>query len=192
MNHFSNKNLLLKIKSGNKRAENEALQLIYQRELPRLYEYYRKSGLTYEYLQDIFQDALSTLYQQVTNGTFREETSISNYMKVLSRNIWCNHQRKIKKVQLIRTQAIDTSEQPFTLSESKTSKYPMSHLIERLTPDCQKILISFYYDNYNMADITKAFSLKNEQSARNKKCKCLKKLSVICNSLKLNQEDIII
>ena len=109
MNHFSNKNLLLKIKSGNKRAENEALQLIYQRELPRLYEYYRKSGLTYEYLQDIFQDALSTLYQQVTNGTFREETSISNYMKVLSRNIWCNHQRKIKKVQLIRTQAINTS-----------------------------------------------------------------------------------
>lgn len=192
MNHFSNKNLLSKIKSGNKRAENEALQLIYQQELPRLYEYYRKSGLTYEYLQDIFQDALSTLYQQVTNGTFREETSISNYMKVLSRNIWCNHQRKIKKAKFISSPATETSEQPFTISESKSSKYPLSHLIEHLTPDCQKILISFYYDDCNMTAITKAFGLKNEQSARNKKCKCLKKLSSICNSLNLNQEDIII
>ena len=62
MNHFSNKNLLLKIKSGNKRAENEALQLIYQRELPRLYEYYRKSGLTYEYLQDIFLTIIPHLH----------------------------------------------------------------------------------------------------------------------------------
>lgn len=190
MNHFSNKKLLSQIKSGDRRAENEALQLIYQQEFPRLYEYYRKSGLTYEYLQDIFQDALSTLYQQIINGTFREETSISNYMKVLSRNIWCNHQRKVKKANYIRLQAIETIEQPPIISESKTLKYPLNYLIEHLTPDCQKILISFYFENHNMSDITKAFGLKNEQSARNKKCKCLKKLSSICNSLKLHQEDI--
>lgn len=192
MKYYSNYTLLKKIKSGKRRHENEALSIIYNKELPRIHQYFCKSGYQQESVKDIFQEALTIFYQQVLEGNFREEASISNYIRVISRNLWLNNLRKNKKISLLPANdetLVPTFQQDST---NVTSSYPLEKLINQSSTDCQKLLKSFYYDKKSIVEIQLALGLKSQQSTKNKKCKCLKKLSEICRSLNLHKEDITI
>ena len=67
----------------------------------------------------------------------------------------------------------------FKSIEVNEEKEAMLKLLSHLGEDCQKVLLYFYYERIKMKEIANRMNFANDQVARNKKVKCLKKLASI-------------
>jgi DNA-directed RNA polymerase specialized sigma24 family protein len=67
----------------------------------------------------------------------------------------------------------------FETSKNEEITTKVKELMELIDVKCQKVLTLFYFHNLSMEDIAQEMDFKNEDVAKNKKLKCLKRLQHI-------------
>ncbi len=88
-----------------------------------------------------------------------------------------------RKIQ-ISTLIVDKQEEEI---ETEVNVSLLHRVLDHLDGNCRKLLISFYFHQNSMKDLTAQFGLSSEQVARTKKLRCMKKLRDIVKRYHLDQ-----
>ncbi|SEC24415.1 RNA polymerase sigma factor, sigma-70 family [Tenacibaculum sp. MAR_2009_124] len=173
----------------NDEKENRVLTYLYKENYKSLSVFIKKNGGNSFDIDDIIQEAVIVFYENLKKGKFVLKTSVCGYIYSIGRFLWykkIRNERKVYKSTSTGIEDLDFELQNLEIfSFSKTAF--IKELFLHLGIGCQEILIQHIYQNMSMIDIAKLNGLKNEQAARNKKYKCLKKLKSIVVSSKRYQ-----
>ncbi|WP_298515057.1 sigma-70 family RNA polymerase sigma factor [uncultured Kordia sp.] len=163
--------------------ESQVLKYLYTTTDKSLRDFIISNNGDHTIADDILQDAIIVWYEKVKNQEFKLQTTISGYIYTVGKYIWYNRQRKNKKIIPSEFVNISEDEENFTEQDFELFQIDKTNLVEELLEQigisCKKVLIESIYMKIPMQEIAVINELKNEQVARNKKSKCLKKLRKI-------------
>lgn len=148
------------------------------------------SHLTNDDIEDIFQESLIVLMQKIKKGGFviSREGALFSYLVEIGKFSVCNLIRKRKD---IYTQDVVTiydnlhkeyEEIPVD-EKQKTQDEFLDIVIDSLPPECKKLLKHFYWEHKPMDQIASILGMRNADSVKTKKSKCMNKLKDVAARL---------
>ncbi len=173
------------ILNGNSKDRAKALKLIYSKCFPIVRSFVTKNSGTSEEAKDLFQEAISIAYYNLSENKFRGESSLNQYVIGIGRNLWL---QKLKK-KTLPTTALATEEFWEEEMAEPVNEHLLSFVISKLKEGCRTILKSFYYDGESMESIAQKLKLGSAQAAKTKKLRCMKKLSSLIEGYGLKGHD---
>jgi len=142
---------------------------------------------------DTFQNALLILFDQIKADRFKGKSSIKTYLFAICRNLWLKELSKkhhenssLEQLPTLVAEGPDLGDQ----INFSSKKITLSYLLEQLDESCQEVLTDFYYRGMSIKEIATKYSLTNEDSAKNKKYRCMKKLMDLVKSKNIDMNDI--
>ncbi len=189
MSRFSDDHILQGLRKGGK-EEDQCLRALYERERPKFRSFVLQNKGREDDASDLLQESIIVFYEQVKQGKFRGESSISTYLHSIARRKWINRLKRKGVEQrfidnLKAESEADKKHSPHNLDESypeimdeddKDEKSKLQLAMEKLDPKCREILELKWYQNHTMEEVAEIMGFKNEQNARNKHYKCKNKL----------------
>lgn len=167
---------------------DDSIRFLYRANFEVLGRYVVQNSGSWNDAEDIFQEVMISFIHLVQQGKFREESSIKTFLFSMTRNAWLNElkkrgrtvarEEKYGRGREVHTPGIDAGIEYRERSEA------LMQTLAQLGDNCRKILVLFYYENQSMKEILQHTEYENEQVLRNKKHKCLKKLSEMISSQK--------
>lgn len=147
-------------------------------------------NLTNEDIEDIFQESLIVLMQKAKNGSLEisREGALFSYLVQIGKLTACNLIRKRKDI---------TSEDVVTISDNQHKEYEdisvdekqrsqdefLDRVFDSLPSDCKTLLKYFYWGRKPMDQIASVLGMRNADSAKTKKNKCMNKFKDIAAKL---------
>lgn len=138
---------------------------------------------------EFFQTAVVILYDNIISGKLTElNSNIKTYLFSIGKNKaheWLRHKQKQSSsvddllIQYIHDDAPDTDEAEFADNLRKVETG-----MNALGEPCRTLLQLFYYYKASMREICEKLEYKNEDTAKNQKYKCLKRLQALCGGEK--------
>lgn len=142
-----------------------------------------------EAAKDIMQSAMASLYINIRSGKFqvRNETRIQSYFLQICKYKWYD---RLKSAHNRLTESITSSEYRLSnedelhsfIEQEDRSRY-IARYLEQMGDKCRELLQLFYWEDYTLQQIAAKFSY-TEESAKNAKYRCLKKLKSLINPQK--------
>ena len=158
------------------------LSLLYQKH----YEYLEKTlihkGASIHDTQDFIQDAIILFYEKVKDGALSLDINIRGYLKKVVTHKLMDKNRKNKRFsngELFDFGSLRDEATPYDILHEKEEQQFAKELMNELGASCQKILLLSIYRNHSMKEIAMEMGFQNDQIARNKKSRCLKRLRAI-------------
>ncbi|MBX2875566.1 MAG: sigma-70 family RNA polymerase sigma factor [Saprospiraceae bacterium] len=181
MNEHPETALIKMLKGEDQRNIDKALSQLYRQYYESVKQLVKKNNGTEDEADDIFQDTLLTFYTQLRQKQLQLNCSIQTYLYSVARNLWLDELRKRKKkVKLVETHTfIPLQEDHLSTLLATEQNQQIAKIVRMLDEKCQQVLIHFYFDRYRMQQIASLLGFANEQVAKNKKSKCLKKLKTL-------------
>lgn len=149
-----------------------------------------------EDIEDIFQDSLLVLMQRVKSGDVvsSREGALFSYLVQIGKLTGCNLLRK--KRTLASNDAVTFSLNLHNIEESDISvdeKQQMQNdfldkVLDLLPAECRTLLKHFYWNHKPMDEIASILGMRNADSAKSKKSKCMNKVKEIATQLIENDE----
>jgi RNA polymerase sigma factor (sigma-70 family) len=166
---------------GNKAGMNQAIRYIYQSYFEDLSSLIIHNSGTRQDAEDTIQEVIVTFIDVVRNGRFRGESSIKTFLMSLTRNIWLNNLRKKERSSardvIFEKQREQVEDNMLEHIAEREKKKQVLLLLDQAGEMCKKILLLFYFQELSMKEMLAHLPYDNEQVIRNKKSKCLQKLS---------------
>ena len=152
----------------------------------------RFQGLSYDSIEDLYQDSFIAVHENLLRGRIKENTSWSSYIIQIGLNLASNELRHAGITDSIDASPIHDEDGQSVLSkeverllavnaESDKSVYTdrnAQHVLGKelnYTPEpCATIIRLYYYDRLSMDDIAAAVHMKNATTAKSKKSQCMK------------------
>lgn len=185
---YSDTEVLQILKSSDEKSQNKVIQYLYNNNWKSIRSYIGKNSGTEEEAADIFQEVLIVFYDKIQQDKFNGDSSVSTYIFSIAKNLWMNSLRR-KNREMLQMEVVkrDMDSDP---AEAEISNMKLFYsLFEKLSQECQKILKYAYYESLSMKEIQMRFEgLKNEQSAKTKKYRCMKNLVTIFEQNRVTQE----
>ena len=172
--------------SEDRLVQKRAIEQIYDYCSPRIQTWLNQQPDAATESGDILQMAVSVAFQNIKNGTFKGQSSITTYTLSICRNIWFNTQKK--ESHLPKSDLHSAAQMEEIVSQLFKFEL-MQKVMGQLGTKCQQVLRDFYYEKRSMDEITEKYGWDNRQIAKNTKWRCMKKLADIVKSHKLKQED---
>lgn len=154
------------------------------------------SNISNEDIDDIFQDSLLVLMQRVKSGDVvsSREGALFSYLVQIGKLTGCNLLRK--KRTLTSEDAVTFSLNLHNIEESDISvdeKQQMQNdfldkVLDMLPTECRTLLKHFYWNHKPMDEIASILGMRNADSAKSKKSKCMNKVKEIAAQLIENDE----
>lgn len=148
------------------------------------------SNLTNEDIEDIFQESLIVLMQKAKNGSLEisREGALFSYLVQIG---------KLTAYNLVRKRKDITSEDLVTISDNLHKEYEdisvdekqksqdefLDRVFDSLPSDCKTLLKHFYWGRKPMDQIASVLGMRNADSAKTKKNKCMNKFKDIAAKL---------
>jgi len=174
-------NTLKNLRSNIKKERNDALKDVYASCYEYVKRYIISNNGTVTDAKDIFQDAIIIMYEKVQNEDFKLTCTFKTYLYSISKNIWLNKLRKKGSIIQLEVEyeevAIDSNALE-KLEQNELNKY-YEQLLDQVDTESQKVLRLYYFEKKKMKDIAKIMGYANEQVAKNKKLRSLKKLRAL-------------
>jgi RNA polymerase sigma-70 factor (ECF subfamily) len=178
-------------------TQNEIIQKIKdggQAELGLVYETYRKEFLHWlvkdyhcssDDSQDIYQLTILVFHDNIKNGKLENlVSSVKTYLFGIGKNIAMDFGRKAK-----RNSPIDKERWLTDYLMDESDNAPTDQMfdyarkaLENLGEPCRQLIKLFYYGKKTMEEITSVLNYKNAETAKNQKCKCMKRLRKLYES----------
>jgi RNA polymerase sigma factor (sigma-70 family) len=131
--------------------------------------------------EDTIQEVIVTFIDIIRNGKFRGESSVKTFLISLTRNLWLNNLRKKERSNardvVFEKQREHVEQSMLEHINEREKKKQILLLLEQAGEMCKKILLLFYFQELSMKEMVDHLPYENEQVIRNKKSKCLQKLS---------------
>lgn len=147
-------------------------------------------NISNEDIEDIFQESCIVLMQKVKSGsvTVSREGALFSYLVQIGKLTACNLIRKRKDI---------TSEDVVTISDNLHKEYEdisvdekqksqdefLDRVFDSLPSDCKTLLKLFYWGRRPMDQIASILGMRNADSAKTKKNKCMNKFKDIAARL---------
>lgn len=159
-------------------AANVALQQLYLQNRAAIGQLVLKNQGDQEAAKDIMQEAMIALFENVRSGRFKGESKLSTYLYGIARRLWLNRLKraKLEHEKLDKLQVQVRAEDIPNRRIDAGNLAVIQKLLNQLGVACRTVLIDSIYFGYDMTAIARKMSFSNEQVARNKKHRCLKKL----------------
>ena len=148
---------------------------------------------------DIFDQALLSLMDNVKDGKLREgeNTNISGYLYTICRRIALRLETKGKRSEekaqkmaeeekMGKEVTVDPDEEKDGFIEPEEYEEAMAFLdrvLDSIPPRCKSILKRFYWDHLPMSEIAAMHGLRNENSAKTTKNRCMDKFKEIAKGM---------
>lgn len=152
-------------------------------------------SLSYDAIEDIYQESFIAVHENLLRGRIKENTSWSSYIIQIGLNLASKDSRHSGKTDSIDNSPVYDEDGQSALSrkverllavdaESEETIYTDKEALQLLgtelnfTPEpCATIIRLFYYDKISMEDIAMAVNMKNAATAKSKKSQCMKALT---------------
>ena len=154
------------------------------------------SKISNEDIEDIFQDALLVLMQRVKSGDVvsSREGALFSYLVQIGKLTACNLLRK--KRTIASDDAVTSSLNLHNIEESDIAvdeKQQMQNdfldkILDLLPAECRTLLKYFYWNHKPMDEIASILGMRNADSAKSKKSKCMNKVKEIAAQVIENDE----
>lgn len=164
------------IRSGNNDA---ALKYLYKDPLNKIRSFILKNSGSLDDANDVFQEAVITLFHYVQTGKYKEEYELDGFLFRVAKNKWIDIARKNKKVINDELIGFDHSDHTNHLDEIiKQEKLNTFHeLFNKLEDNCKKILSYVMFEKKSMKEISALMDFKDEKVAKNQNYRCKKYFS---------------
>lgn len=141
-------------------------------------------------IEDIFQDSCLVLMQKIKGGEFtvsREGsvfTCLVQIGKLTAFNLIRNRRPLTSKEEITVNLHEDKQDVEMPLDEKQKSQDEfLDRVFSSIPPDCQMLLKRFYWDHKPMDEIASILGLRNADTAKTKKNRCMKKFKDIASML---------
>jgi RNA polymerase sigma-70 factor (ECF subfamily) len=177
---MANNDIIAKIQSG---GPGE-LAMIYEEYRNEFLHWIRKEyGCSEDDSKDIYQVTILVFYENIRCGKLENlVSSVKTYLFGIGKNIVRDTMRKstrhiaIDQERWLKEYLIDDPEE----STPERIYTAARNALERLGKPCRKLVELFYYEKKSMDEIVVALNYKNADTAKNQKCKCMKRLRKLC------------
>ena len=182
--------ILIGIMQNDERAWKHICKNMKQGFTSILVQTFQFSNLTNKDIEDIFQDSLIVLMQKVKSGSIviSREGALFSYLVQIGKLTACNLIRKRKDI---------TSEDVVTISDNLHKEYEdisvdekqksqdefLDRVFDSLPSDCKTLLKHFYWGRKPMDRIASMLGMRNADSVKTKKNKCMNKFRNIAAML---------
>lgn len=189
MTHYSNKQLIKKLKSRNSNQEDEAMRALLQKYKQKITYIFLAKSAKQNDIEEAIHDGLLGLMNSIQKDRLdgREQTLEAYFIGICKNKLYDkfhkNKNNNLEDLDQINSNDITNGNNTLDHIISKEREEWLRDLIKRLGKNCQEILERYYYQEQKMKAIAEAMNYANEQVARNKKSKCLKKLREIMDNL---------
>lgn len=181
MNKTREKQLVEDIRTDGERTE-KAFKIIYKEYFPVIRKLILQKGGNETEAKDVFQDSIIALYQLIKKDQFRADASLKTVLYAISRNLWHDNIRKMKKTEDLTAYSETKGEDAVVFDFDGFSKQQVIRkLIDNLSTDCRRIILYFYYEKWSMEMIREEMKLSSVKVAKNKKYRCMKHLIQLFN-----------
>ena len=154
----------------------------------------RFTSLSYDDIEDLYQQAFLAVHDNLQAGRVREDTSWSSYIIQIGLNLATKelrhtgitdsiyesggdneegHQQISRTVELLLSQLATEDE---SLYQNEDAKSLLGEELSYMPEPCNSIIRLFYYDDMSMEEIAVAVNFKNATTAKSKKSQCMKTL----------------
>jgi len=166
------------LRDTNKVNRSKVLNFMYQKHYGMVESMILQNNGSQEDARDVFQDAIIVLVDNISIPSFKLTSTLSTYLYAIARNVWLkklktkgriNYEVEVQDIGLVEESHLDILVQS---DEIKAIK----NVLLRLDKTCQEILEMFYFRRFSIDAIARAMNYNNENVAKVKKSKCLKKL----------------
>jgi RNA polymerase sigma factor (sigma-70 family) len=127
---------------------------------------------------DVFQEAITILYQKCSTEGISLECRINTYLTSVSRNLWLKRFKQIANTnspaewEEIEDVTVDVD----VFLQKEKDLTLLENMLEKIGDPCQKMLIAFYFQKKSMQQICEDFGYTNADNAKTQKYKCLTRL----------------
>ena len=156
-----------------------------------------KGKISQEDIDDIFQESLIVLMQKAKSGSIvvTREGAIFSYLVQIGKLIARNVMRKKRSsswdeaVTISINQHNEETEASLTIDEKQQAEDEfLDRAFDLLPTDCKTLLKRFYWDHKTMDEIASILGMRNADSAKTKKNKCMNKFKDIAAKLIESEE----
>lgn len=158
---------------------NDVFKFVYNTYYPVINKLITQNNGNDAEAQDIFQETIIAFYEHVKNENFSLTCSLKTYLYSISRNLWLKRLSKINSVGHSINDFEDFTDIANINEDNLQNEEILLKMINKLDESCKNILIYYYYDKLRMNEIKIKMNLGSEQTAKNKKYKCMKHLMEI-------------
>ncbi len=159
------------------------IDILYLKHKNYCLNFMRKMNNDSDLIQDIYHDAIITLYEKIISGNFVLSASIQTYLNSICRNQLLNRNKK-NAMHVVHNDDYDESIKDWiddeieNINDNKLSATINAlEKIKGLGGKCYEILKRFYYENHSMDKIAKDLEYTNADNVKNQKSRCFKKLN---------------
>lgn len=179
MQKHSDDKIIQLLKSADEKENEAALRYLYRSYYTMAQSLVEENSGSAEDAQDVFQDAILVLYNKVKSEDFQLVAQLKTYIYSVCRNIWLKNLRSTKRRLNRESQVefIEIEEKTFDVIAEDEQQLAVTELLRQMPEGCYKVLKYFYFEQLKMEEIAKLMGFSNAQVAKNKKSKCLKKIT---------------
>lgn len=174
---LSDEQLISSLASG----DSSTINYIYKSCYPTIEKMVFKMNGSVDDAYDIFQDAVTILYEKAKNNDLQLSCRFSTYITAVAKHMWLKKMSQ-KKNQgfstlsdyLEETIGVHDTVHQFFEFEQNVSK--LTDCLKQLGEPCNTVITAFYIHNKSMQDIAIDLGYTNAENAKTQKYKCLNRL----------------
>lgn len=137
----------------------------------------RKYAAPEEDVLDAYQDALIILYENVVNGKLKDLTSsLKTYLFSIGKYTLINQLKANNKLVAYEPDVNEAVPAVDVAPELNERQEAMFQALQHLGDRCQRIIELFYFQRQSIKNIVSLTGLKNENTVKAHKSRCLKSL----------------
>jgi RNA polymerase sigma factor (sigma-70 family) len=127
---------------------------------------------------DVFQDAVTILYQKCSTEGIDLNCRINTYITSVAKNLWL---KRFKQKMMVNNpeeweDTADVVEDVDVFLQKENDLGLLEKMLEKLGDPCHKMLVAFYFQKKSMQQICIDFGYTNADNAKTQKYKCLTRL----------------
>lgn len=167
--------ILNAIKAGD---TGKYLQVLYDKEYPKVRRYIVSNSGTDEDAKDIFQESLMTLISHVKLNKYKEEYEVGGFLFSVSRNAWRKKASRSRETEEINENSA-MSVTPYSDLFNEERKKIISDLLDRLGENCKGILVATLFYDKSLKEVAEEQNYTNSGAVKTRNYKCKKRLGAL-------------
>ena len=160
--------------------DDAAIKVLYKVVFPKVRNYIKKNGGSFEDAQDAFQDGIAIFYKQWHLGKIDLDKDIESYIFVISRNVWLNMLTKNKRVSnnidILEEQQLKSDIDILNFMVTEERNQYIQKLLDAIGSKCKEMLINSVFYKKSMQEIMLEMGYANENAAKSTNYRCKQRL----------------
>ena len=149
---------------------------LYEKTFPTVARFVSNRRGSLQEAKDIFQDALVIFYEKMVQGKLEVTLTDERYLLGISKHLWIRKFKQDSKHVLLDEHESAIKIPGDYFEEVHYNDHLITAFLKSAGKKCMELLTAFYYHNYSMKEIIRAFRYGSERSATVQKFKCLEKV----------------